>query len=936
MNKCALLSAFIAFGLCAAAGAATVPRYLARSWQSEDGLPSNVVRAVAQATDGYLWIGTPEGVVRFDGQRFTALRTSAGPMLGRLPIRALFALANGEVWVTTNSHALLRGRGLWLEEVSLPGVSDGASPSPISQIVLGEAGQVFVVRGAEVWHIGSDKSARLAERTATLEKLLQKDAAAQADQGVSVDGRSGVRLRTAQGEVWEFTSEGGLTLTDSTGRMNRVSVRPEAPSGGRALFQDREGNLWLGTHSQGLWRLRPSRVDVLTAADGLSDRTVQLVLEDRAGGLWLALREGGLDHLSADAPSHFDFGPPKTQRAISALLETRTGTLWAATSEAQVYSWKDGAFDVVFPKVRGPGKINAMVEDECGHIWFGGRNGLSVWDGKERKAIDFGSAEIVNALASVGATIWAGTESGRVFRGTGERFEPVAGADGFGQQPISSLLPDANGSLWVGTMGAGLFHVREGRSVSLAERIGDMDPRITCVLDDGAGFLWMGTLGGICRVEKARLLSASPGQTGLAVILDRSDGLLTRECTRGGQPAGWRGRDGTLYFSTGHGLARVDPEQLVLNLMPPRVVVEEASAGGRSIALDSGRAEVGPGRSRLVFRYTALTFTAPEKVRFRTLLEGLDETWRDAGTQRAAGYEAVPPGRYRFRVMAENGDGVWNEAGAALAIEVLPHFWETRWFRVSVALLAALLAVAVGALITRARMRGRMLRLEAQTSREKERARIAQDLHDDLGASLTEISLLANLAAEERQPNSDDDDTLPEVAAKAQALVGALDEIVWAINPRHDTLRSLAEYLAAFGGKHLGRAGITLRRDVPRDLPGVSLDAERRHSIFLAAREALNNAVKHSEATEVWLRVKLEAGEVKVCVEDNGRGLRAGTDEFGEGLRNMRERMKRIGGACEIESAASGTRVQLSLPLASNERKSRGMPSEAGAHGNPM
>src|SRR5262249_33961397 len=148
-------------------------------------------------------------------------------------------------------------------------------------------------------------------------------------------------------------------------------------------------------------------------------------------------------------------------------------------------------------------------------------------------------------------------------------------------------------------------------------------------------------------------------------------------------------------------------------------------------------------------------FTAPEKVRFRTRLEGLDETWRDAGGQRTIAYEAAPPGRYQFRVIAENGDGVWNETGAALAVEGLPHFWETSWFRAGVALLASALAVGVGALIMRARLRGRLLRLEAQTSRAKERARIAQDLHDDLGASLTEISLLANLAAEDRQHTAD-------------------------------------------------------------------------------------------------------------------------------------------------------------------------------------
>jgi signal transduction histidine kinase len=199
--------------------------------------------------------------------------------------------------------------------------------------------------------------------------------------------------------------------------------------------------------------------------------------------------------------------------------------------------------------------------------------------------------------------------------------------------------------------------------------------------------------------------------------------------------------------------------------------------------------------------------------------------------------------------------------------------------------------------------------------KNEQRARIAQDLHDDLGASLTEISLLANLAAEERTPAVSEDGTLSEVATKAQALVGALDEIVWAVNPRHDTLRSLAEYLAAFAGKFLGRAGITLRRDVPRDLPQVSLDAERRHNIFLAVREALNNAVKHSGGTEVWLRMQLESDVLKISVEDNGRGISTQPDELSEGLRGMRHRMQRIGGACQIESDSTGTRVLLSLPL---------------------
>lgn len=892
-------------------------RYLARSWQSEDGLPSNVVRAVAQSTDGYLWVGTAEGVVRFDGRRFTALQHEGDAKLARRPIRALFPLANGEVWVTTASNVLLRGRGSRLEEIRLPAtVEAAAAASAIHQVVLDSTGDVLIARGEEIWQVVRDKSARRAARSPALEKLLQQDAANEAERGRPAPGETKLRLRSSQGALWQFTPEDGLTITDHAGRTVPVSLQTEAPSTVQAMFEDREGNVWLATHSQGLWRLRASRVEMLTMAEGLSDRAALLVLEDRSRALWVAPQAGGLDRLGPCDVQHFELGTGTIRRAVSALLETKAGALWAATRDGQVHGWKDGAFSPAFPNDRRANKVGAMAEDDRGRVWFGGRSGLVVWDGSELQSVNLGARETVNALASAGSTIWIGMESGRVFRGSSENLKATFVADAFARQPISGLLPDTDGSLWVSTTGAGLFRLHHGKVASLVPRMSEADPRITCLLDDGRGFLWMGTLGGICRAEKTKLLENSASADHAALILDRSDGLLTRECTRSGQPSGWRGQNGALYFSTGHGVARVHPERLALNTLPPPVVIELIKTSGRVLPIQGGRVQTGPGRSRLEFNFTALTFMAPEKVRFRARLEGLDEAWRDLGNQRAVAYEAVPPGQYRFHVIAENGDGIWNETGAFLAAEVLPHFWETRWFQATVAALAAAMAVGIGALVMRARLRERMLRLEAQTSREKERARIAQDLHDDLGASLTEISLLANLAAEERQPGSPEDGTLPEVAAKAQALVGALDVIVWAVNPRHDTLRSLAEYLAAFGGKFLQRAGITLRRDVPRDLPEVSLDAERRHNVFLAAREALNNAVKHSSASEVWLRLRVEGEALELCIEDNGRGFSSNTDELSEGFRGMRARMGQIGGACRIESDSKGTRVCFSLPLA--------------------
>jgi signal transduction histidine kinase/ligand-binding sensor domain-containing protein len=914
MAKYSPLPVFAACSLLATVFCDAAPRFVAQTWQSEDGLPSNSLRAVAQASDGYLWVGTAEGVVRFDGVRFTGFLAEPDSTLARLPVRALFPLANGDVWEATG-NALLRGRGTRLDEVQLPPYSKSGAAPAVSQVVLGTDSDVFAVRGIELWQITPGKMPRAVEQTPALEKLLQEDAERARQHGrVSVSAGQ-FQLRDSLARLWRFIPVTGLTIASGENQPELVSFRGERPAVVTAMLEDREGNIWLATQTQGLWQLRATRVEVLTTADGLSHRETLLVREDHTGALWVATRAGGLDCFISGAAKHFDV--PRAPRPVSALCETRSGDFWTATRDGSVFCLKDGAFRRMFGGESGATRVSAVVEDDQGRVWFGGQNGLFVEKGGELRPTDFSKQEKVTAIASSGPILWIGTENGQVFRGNADHFEPVAPAAAFASCPISSLLPDADGGLWIGTLGCGLFYLRDGQ-VRAAELPTDVvHPRLTCVLDDRAGFLWLGTLGGICRVPKSELLKTNaPGSESASLVLDRSDGLLTRECTHGGQPAGWRARDGTLWFATGNGVAHVDPKQLTLNTVPPPVVIEEVSANGDELASHVEQVTTGPGRSRLEFHFTALSFTAPEKVRFRTRLEGLDETWRDVGHQRTVAYEAVPPGSYRFRVVAENGDGIWNESGATLAVKVLPHFWETRSFQIGIAVAATTLAVSIGALIMRARMRGRLLRLEAQSAREAERARIAQDLHDDLGASLTEISLLANLAAEEHQQIPEEDNTLTDIASTAQSLVGTLDEIVWAANPRHDTLRSLVEYLTAFAAKFLARANITLRREVPRDLPEMSLDAERRHSVFLAAREALNNAVKHSGASEIWLRVRLENQRLEIAVEDNGRGFDPHTSDEGEGVGNLTSRLARIGGQCRIESrAGSGTRVSLSLLL---------------------
>jgi signal transduction histidine kinase len=320
----------------------------------------------------------------------------------------------------------------------------------------------------------------------------------------------------------------------------------------------------------------------------------------------------------------------------------------------------------------------------------------------------------------------------------------------------------------------------------------------------------------------------------------------------------------------------------------------------------------------LEFRFTGFHFTAPERMRFRHRLVGLDTDWVDAGADRVASYWRVPPGRYRFEVSAHTGDGVWNEAGASVALRVLPQFWQTWWFLTLAC--AGLLGSVAGAVryVEKRKAKAKVQRLELEGAMERERTRIAQDLHDDLGAGLTEIGLTSELVQDASVPAEEARGYLKEISTRARELAAAMDEIVWAVNPRNDLVLSVAAYFSQFAGRLLKPAGIGCRLDIERDLPTLPLKAEQRHGLFLAFKETLINVVKHARATEVHLSIHVEEGVLVVGVEDNGGGFVADAPPPGaDGLTNIRERLRRLGGSCEIVSAPNqGTKVTLRLPLA--------------------
>ena len=900
--------------------AAEHPPLMVRVWQSEDGLPGNVVRSMVQATDGYLWIATAEGVARFDGMEFEQIEPQGDLRRVRFAFWRLFALPDGSVWVATFQGGLFRIRGGRLERV----LDEAPRPRPplISQLVADSSGTVFFKRAEEIFRVEGQSAVPEVDPPAALLDLFAKDEAAQSAGGRSVEPGDPPALETRDGEVWSADATGTLVIRDKKNHETPVEVPGVAPPYAfNELLEDREGNVWIATPISGLVRARRGRVDVISTEEGLSERATFAVMEDSYGGWWIANRRGGIDRWTEEGTQHFDLVRTGYHRPVATIFEDRDKRLWFASRGGTVFLYRDGLFEPQFSRSQTPSKVRSIAQDRDGLMWFGGENGLASFDGtmvREYGAADGLTAGDITVLAKgPDDLLFAGTSDGRVFRGGRGGFGLLGGSEPLEHWWISGLLAVASNEVWVTTLGGGLF-LWDGKGWHrFATDEGLPDRRLTCILDDRNGHFWFGSLGGILRASRRELLNRVKNEEQPLHWLrfDRSDGLPTRECIGGYQPAGWRGDDGRLWFPTGNGVVRVRPDLVEVNKVPPPVFLRSTRVNGRQQDELEGEVEAGPGRTRLEFRFVGLSYNAPEKVTYRARLEGLDDSWRELGGQRVAAYEAVPPGRYTFEVVAVNGDGVWSREPARVSIRVAAHFWESAWFLLGMTGLTLICAAAGGWAIARMRMKRRIQALKIRHAREAERSRIARDLHDDLGASLTEISLLSALAAEEEDESSMRP-ALGHLSRKAKTVVGTLDEIVWAVNPREDTLRSLVDYLAAFAREFLDTAGIALRTDISRSIPEQPLDATVRHGVFMAAREALNNLVKHSHATQARLAVEFNKRGLEIRIEDNGRGFSQEWEAKGYGVANLRERMRACGGDCTLTSVpGTGVTVTLALPL---------------------
>lgn len=979
--------------LAAAEAPPAAPRFSVKVWENDDGLPQNSVIAMVQTRDGYLWLGTLNGLARFDGERFTVFDETTTPGLPANPIVCLYEDRRGDLWIGTETAGAFQVRagrvtpldlGRGPREGRLVGVAEDATGTvwlytADGQLARQRDGQLEVwkvnVSAPGAWGLARETGGLLCLGTgrsvlgfeprpgtpAAPLALAFETPAGRVDRVVSSARGGHWRLVDGQVEYWRGarrerslgpypwgTVPVGAAVEDPAGRLvvgtlgagvywwtadEQVThlTAPETLSHNfvLSLHADADGHLWVGTDGGGLNRVSRQFFETLPPT---RERVVQTVVEAADGALWIGYNAGGLDRWQAGEVRSWGEAQGLPPAPVRALWPEADGRLWVGTWGAGLLRFDGQRFERLAGAL--PLWIQALYRDRQGHLWAGTSAGLVRGEGNNWRLFTTREglgADGVRALAETpDGTLWVGTAGGGLCALRDGRFTVLRrSAEGLPGDDITALLTDAEGGLWVGTAGSGLARFYQGRWTRLTTRAGLASNSIHYLLDDGAGHLWIGSHLGVLRVPRAAVEDFAAGRSAFVPcrVYGKADGLPTREATRGSQPAAARARDGRLWFPTIKGLAGVDPAHLRAAPRPaPEVLIEQVWVDGEPLSPSGLHRSVPepvtlpPGRQRLEIEYASVNLGAPDRVRFRYRLEGYETDWTDAGHTRLARYSRLPPGEYRFRVTACNEDGIWNESGRTLAVIVRPPFWRTGWFLSAVTLAGLGLVVGGVHWASTRRLRRQVERLRQQEAIERERGRIARDLHDQLGAHLTQLALLAELVESDKDAPAEVEQHARQIAQTARETARALDEIVWTVNPANDTLEGLVNYLCKYTQDYAGVAGLRCRLEVPASLPAVAISPELRHHVFLAAKEAVTNVVRHARARGLWLRARPEADRLILEVEDDGigpAGMNSERARTRSGLTNMRRRLAEAGGQCEIEPGSNGrgTRVRLSVPL---------------------
>ena len=959
------------------------PPYRFFSWTTENGLPQNSIQALLQTRDGYLWMSTLDGLVRFDGVRFRIFNRQNTPALttNGFSFFALMEDRQGCLWAGTLTGGAIRYCNGTFTSLT---VKDGLPNNTILRIDEDEAGTVWIFTdpGLAKWQNG--RLIRVApEPGSPFNPYLTASA-----NNVGADGylfglwrmeahgwqrfayghwshfplpfplkdpsklHISSSIEDSRHRFWYklpetpnvyycvdrgvLTQYGGIAAEDFVTYKDRPGYLWATNRAGHSrlwkdghstelpgfstpfmfrMLEDREGTLWIGTAKEGLYRADPQAIAMYQHPNGSQWNVVEPALQDRTGSIWFGSRLG-LFRLKNGKYENFYHADKASKRMawdniVSAIYEDRDGTIWAGTWDG--LSKREGSHLVSDPaSVEIQGRINAILRDRAGDLWVGGEKGLyRIHDGH---CTQLGRADglagdrlrVQTIFEDRRGTLWIGTSSG-LARSDRGRFSMLPAAADLN---ITALHEDAAGVLWIGTYDTGLARLDGATFTRYTEKEGLFNNGVFQILEDEQGFLWMSSHLGIYRIKKQELNDFSAGRISLITSshFGKGDGLLSVECSSQGQPTGFKARDGKLWFPTTQGLAVVDTTAVKFNRQPPPVVIEELTVDGHATDFHAG-VTIKPGQENLEIQYTALSLVKSQQIRFRYRLDGLDLNWINAGARRTAYYSRIPAGTYTFRVIAANSDGIWNETGARLVVQVLPPFYSTWWFRLLSALSIAGLIYLIWQLRTaqwkQRQATQRAFSRELLASQERERKRIAAELHDSIGQRLVVIKNLALLRLQAQNGNLVEREQVEEICTEASSAIAEVREISHDLRPYQLDRLGLTKALRSMVDS-VGKASTTAFSASIDDIDDL-FTPEFQIGFYRITQECLSNILKHAEASEAKVVVRRSGTRLQLSVSDNGKGFTtSGTDtevrKGGFGLINISERVQLFAGKLEIQS----------------------------------
>ncbi|MBL8227801.1 MAG: hypothetical protein JNL98_04970 [Bryobacterales bacterium] len=950
-------------------------QYSHTSWTSRSGFSQYPVNAIAQTADGYLWLGTDKGLVRFDGIRFVPWKTGSSPDVQGLVVRALAASSSrsGQLWIGTPAGvSLLNGNRL-------------TTITPVQGLPAGALVQMHEDRRGRLWVITSAGRGGVS----VIENMKARTYGQK--HGLPGDGILTIHEDT-NGTIWLGTRNGICEMvssdqfacgqapgtdviaiaTDSDGTLLIVDAKrrnltrfaqgkltqmlpPEFLDSvtSRILVRDKDGNVWIGTAGQGLLRVGGRGMDSFRRVQGLSGDTVQAIFEDREGNMWLATR-GGLDRLQNPRLARLSTLEGLSGDLVSAVVGSAKGGVWVGTvgnglnfvegEKITHYGLREGVAGVT---------VVSLHEDAAGRLWVGTTGGLSCRAGQRFQGIVPPSPDAFKRVFAISSSrngdVWVLDGSSgisRIRNMRAERLDPQPSTpgrtvyqlfvdshdriwlgyyqggitimesdgakhadpkDGIAGGAVQALFEDRNRSVWVGAAG-GLSRFRKGRWTTWTAEHGVPPGGIQGVIQANDGDLWIATRAGLFRLAASGLEGTPDGSPGpLPIPHSIEDNLAPTSAARMANPRLARSVDGRLWVSSDDGVATLHPDKSGRNPLPPIVAIENVRVDGKALEVQSNPCDIRG--QEIEFEFTALSFTAPERLRFRYWLQGLEKGWSEPGNRRSIRYVNLPPGDYRFSVIASNGDGVWTASPVSFGFHIPPVFYQTWWFQILCVAAIGLLGLSAHWLRLRS-LRTRVALVMA------ERSRLSRELHDTLLQGFTGV--VYQLSAVCRNIEADPAGAREKIERALEQADQSMKEARHAIAcMRVPELEAgtLADALSSIGASITSDAGVSLHVHVhgtARELP-----YESQAAAFLIAREAINNTVSHASASRIDLSLHYMADSLKLSVADNGSGFdmeRAAAKSNRWGLKGMRERAAGVGGKLNVTTGpGEGTTVELTI-----------------------